>query len=163
MAQALVELPKRRTKTFLHPENRDLVLSMVASGFAFTFWNQINVRPSMLSDPGYQDQKEGLQRTMNISLLAILAMAAGLAIIYKNGGYTPAMIMAGTGVGMYLWTDFELNHTLQTGSDQSLIQQSQVQSDAVRAHSMSVLYHPGQNLSFETRALPPKRRKEHTM
>jgi hypothetical protein len=170
MGTPLVDLPNKRTSRFLHPENKDLVLSLVASGFVFTFWNSINIRPSLLTDPGYQDQREGIERTMNLSLLVVLAMAGGLAAIYGRNGYVPSLLMAATGVGMYIWTAGELNHQ-DVRSDTVLSQQNQetqqldTDASAVRINSSSVLYAPIQYYTarqhYTARALPPKRRKEH--
>lgn len=164
MGNPLVNLPNKRPKRFLHPENPDLVLSMVASAFIFTFWNAINIRPSLLTDPSYKDQRAGIERNMNISLLVILALSGGLAAIYGRDGYIPALCMTATGAGMYIWTTEELNHT-DTGSDTPLLQEPTTsQSDAVRIRSSSVLYASAPRTDrYITTSLPPKKRKEHSM
>ena len=151
MGTALVDLPKTQGKNFLNPENRDLVLSLVASGFVLTFWNAINIRPSMLTDPGYQDQKAGITRVMNLSFLVVVGMAAGLSVIYGRSGYIPSVLMVLTGAGMYAWSAAELNHQ-ESGT---VLQPEVVLNDAAaRATALSVLYTPV--------ALPPKRRREHS-
>lgn len=162
MGTSLVNLPKKHVRSFLHPENQDLVLSMVASGFVFSFWGSINIRPALLTDPSYQEQREGLVRTMNISLLLILAMAGGLSAIYGRRGYIPSLCMAATGAGMYIWTISELNRKV-TGSDAVLLQDSNIQtsdSDAVRIKPASVLYTPA---DYHITSLPPKKRREHSL
>jgi hypothetical protein len=164
MGKPFINLPHGRASRFLHPENPELILSMVASGFVFTFWNAINIRPSLLTDPSYKDQRGGIERNMNISLLIILAMAGGVAAIYKKPGYIPSLLMAATGAGMYIWTSAELNH-VDTGSGTVLSQEPSIsQSDAARMRSSSVLYADAlQTNRYNTTSLPLKKRKEHSM
>jgi hypothetical protein len=164
MGKPVINLPHGRASKFFHPENPELVLSMIASGFVFTFWNAINIRPSLLTDPSYKDQTVGIERNMNISLLVILAMAGGVAAIYGRGGYIPALMMASTGAGMYIWTTAELNH-VDTGSGIPLSQEPITsQSDTVRMKSSSVLYAESPRINhYSTSSLPIKKRKEHSM
>lgn len=151
MGTALINLPRKNTPAFFHPENRDLILSLAASGFAFSFWNAINLRPSLMTDPGYQDQKSGLERNMNITLAAIGIMAGVLSLIYGRNGYVPAALMVATGAGMYIWTTSELNHYR---SDTTL--PVTFQDGSVPARSMSVLYAP----SSESSAISPHVRRQ---
>jgi hypothetical protein len=151
MGTALINLPKKNTGSFFHPENRDLILSLAASGFAFSFWNAINLRPSLMTDPGYQDQKDGLERNMNISLLAIGLMAGVLSLIYGKNGYVPSALMIATGAGMYIWTTSELN---RYRSDTTL--PVTFQDGSVHVRSMSVLYTP----TSESAVIDPRTRRQ---
>lgn len=158
METVLGNLPKRKVNKFFHPESHELILSLAAAGVAFTFWNSINIRPSLLTDPAYQDQKTGLERNMNLSMLAISLMAAGISLVYGREGYIPSIIMFATGAGMYAWTAAELNRT----GDASSYNTPTALSDSVHPKSMSILYHPAGSI-YQPRALPPKTKREHAL
>ena len=156
MAQELITLPKKRVNRFFHPRSSDLILSMAGAGMVFTFWNAINIRPSLLTDPAYQSQKQGLELNMNISMAVISLLAVGVTAIYKERGYIATIAMIGVGAGMYAWTASQLNNIEATGETSSSV----TLSDSVRAKSMSVLYHPH---GYVETALPIKTRREHAM
>jgi hypothetical protein len=135
---------------------------MVASGFVFTFWNAINLRPSLLTDPLYQDQKTGLERNMNISLLVIFGMALGLTAIYGRSGYVPSICMAATGIGMYSWVSAELNHIDVTRSDTVSAASKHSPQDSVgNIPRFPILYAP--NNLYSTSSPPVKRRRERAI
>jgi len=109
MTTALISLPKKDTRSFWHPESQELILTAAAITTVFSFWNAVNIRPSILTDPGYNTQKEGIVHHMNLSLAVILGISTGFAAIYGKKGYLPATAAAGTGIIMYLWTKYELD------------------------------------------------------
>lgn len=154
MVKSLVDLPSKSNGEFLHPESPELILTLVAAGFAFSFWNTINIKPSMLTDTGYQKQREGLFRNMNLTLAAILGMSVGLGMIYHKIGYIPAMAMAGTGIGMYCWSAAELNRNLGSGEPYAEL----FKDVSVNQGAQSVLFSSTNATGF---AISPKRRREH--
>ena len=115
MTTGLVDLPKNKVSSFWHPESQELILTAAAMTTVFTFWNAINIRPSILTDPGYRDQAEGLKHHMNLSIAAILGISAAFAVIYGEKGYLPAVTAAGTGIVMYVWTNSEINKHTEEG------------------------------------------------
>ena len=160
METVLGNLPKKKVGKFFHPESDELILSLAAAGVAFTFWNSINIRPSLLTDPAYQQQIHGLERNMNMSMMVIAAMAAGVSLIYGRQGYIPSIVMFATGAGLYAWTAAELNNT----GDASLSNTPTALSDSVHPKSMSVLYHPaGSQTQYQSSAQPIKTKREHTL
>lgn len=104
----LIDLPTKKVSSFWHPESQELILTAAAMTTAFTFWNAVNIRPSILTDPGYQDQYEGLKHHMNLSMAVILGISLGFAAIYGEKGYLPALAAVGTGATMYIWTNAEI-------------------------------------------------------
>jgi hypothetical protein len=164
---ALIDLPRKSADKFWHPESTDLILTAAAMTTVFSFWNAINIRPSMLTDPGYQEQRVGIERNMKISLGVILGICAGFGLVYGRKGWIPAAAAAGTGVAMYLWTDSELkrNDPAETidGSG-SLYQDTFEPTDADASSLMtvvpeiqSVLFQP---MSVDSTAISGKKRKE---
>ena len=109
MPAAIINLPKKDVKSFWHPESQDLILTLAAVTSAFSFWNTINIRPSILTDPGYRDQYEGIKHHMNLTMIAILGISVGFAAIYGTKGYLPAAAAVSTGAVMYMWTNNEIN------------------------------------------------------
>lgn len=105
---ALIDLPKKSASKFWHPESQELILTAAAVTTVFTFWNAINIRPSILTDPGYRDQYEGLKHHMNLTMAAILGISVGFAAIYGEKGYLPAAASIGTGAVLYAWTYGEI-------------------------------------------------------
>jgi hypothetical protein len=115
MTTALIDLPKKSAKSFWHPESQELILTAAAMITTFEFWNAVNIRPSILTDPGYRDQYEGLKHHMNLSIAAILGISTAFALIYGRKGYLPALAAAATGATMYLWTSYELDRHTEEG------------------------------------------------
>lgn len=115
MTTALIDLPKKNVKSFWHPESQELILTAAAMVTTFEFWNAINIRPSILTDPGYRDQAEGIKHHMNLSLVVILGISTGFAAIYGEKGYLPAIAAAATGITMYAWTNYEINRHVEEG------------------------------------------------
>jgi len=164
---ALINLPKKSSNKFWHPESTDLILTAAAMTTVFSFWNAINIRPSMLTDPGYQEQRVGIERNMKISLGVILGICAGFGLVYGRKGWIPAAAAAGTGIAMYAWTDYELklhkSGELIDGSVASY-QDSIELADAdalslmtVVPEIQSVLFQP---MSLGSTAISRKKRKE---
>lgn len=164
---ALIDLPKKSTNKFWHPESTDLILTAAAMTTTFSFWNAINIRPSMLTDPGYQEQSEGIERNMKISLGVILGICAGFGLVYGRKGWIPAIAAAGTGIAMYAWTDYELKRhrhgELIDGSGSSYIEKiDQTEASALSMITtspeiQSVLFQP---MSMQSAEISVKRRKE---
>lgn len=100
---------RKNSKTFWHPDSRELILTAAAATAVFTLWNSINIRPAWLTDPKYKPRKEAIRHHMNLTLVAILGISAGIVAIYGKRGCIPAAAAAGTGITMYLWTNAELN------------------------------------------------------
>lgn len=160
MAQELIPLPKKSTNKFLHPSSRDLILSLAGAGLVFTFWNSINIRPSLLTDPAYQAQKAGLETNMVLSMGVISAMSLVVPLIYGKNGYVPGIVMFLTGAGMYVWTAAQLNN-LNTGDASSNPFPQPLLSSSIRG-SQSVLFHP-EGYNSQSDALPIKTRREHSL
>ena len=113
---ALIALPKKSVKSFWHPESQDLVLTAAAVTTTFAFWNAVNIRPAILTDPNYTDQAGGIIHHMNLSMWVIFGISAGFAVIYGEKGYIPALAAVCTGTTMYIWTKYELDrHLVGTG------------------------------------------------
>jgi len=123
---ALINLPKRSNHKFFSPNNSDLILTAAAMTASFSFWNAINIRPSMLVSPVYRAQRERIKYHMNISLAAIFGMSTLFAVIYGHKGYIPAAAAAGTGILMYAWTNSELNCDWSGSLYQELPQDQQI-------------------------------------
>ncbi len=162
---ALIDLPKRKSHKFWHPDSVDLILTAASMTAVFSFWNAINIRPSMLTDPGYQELRLGIERDMKISLVAILGISSAFALIYGKDGYIPAAAAAATGVGMYLWTDYELNNSNPVaeviGGSEDLYQDAIDKTDAssLRATSTNypLIFSP---MSLNQAALPRRKLKD---
>jgi hypothetical protein len=122
----LIDLPTKKVSSFWHPESQELILTAAAVTTAFTFWNAVNIRPSILTDPGYADQYEGLKHHMNLSMAVILGISAAFAAIYGERGYLPAVAAVGTGAVMYVWTNAEINKHVEakTLPDTSMVAES---------------------------------------
>lgn len=157
MFEALISVPKKKSvKKFWHPESQELILSAASITTAFIFWNTINIRPSMLTDPGYQEQKEGLQHHMNLSLAVILGISAAFSLIYGKQGYLAALAAASTGVTMYIWTSAELNRPRSGESYPS--EWVDVEPMGLKVHTeYPAMYRP---MEMGTTALKPKKRRE---
>jgi hypothetical protein len=115
MYESLIPLPKKDVNKFFHPESQELILTAAAVTTAFTFWNAVNIRPSILTDPGYSNQYEGIRHHMNLSLAVIVGLSATFALIYGVKGLLPSIAAASTGVVMYAWTNAELNKHSEDG------------------------------------------------
>jgi hypothetical protein len=135
---ALITMPKKNIKSFWHPESQDLILTAAAVTTTFAFWNAVNIRPAILTDPAYTDQAGGIIHHMKLSMWAILGISAGFAVIYGEKGYLPAVAAVCTGATMYFWTKNELDRHL-------------VGIDAV---------FPVDTTDADAASLSPKRRKE---
>ena len=155
MSKELIDLPKKRVNKFFDPESQDLILSIAAVGTVFTFWDAINIRPSLLTDPGYQEQKNGITRHMNLSFLVICGMALAFSLIYKKKGYIPALSAVGTGVMMYIWTSSELN---RVRSEKEYITETTTPV-LPPVQATSVLYQPSGYTTILS--IPQKTRREH--
>jgi hypothetical protein len=130
---SLIPIPKKGDKSFWHPDSQELILTAAAVTTVFTFWNAINIRPSILTDPGYRDQYEGLKHHMNLSMAVILGISVGFAAIYGERGYLPAAASIGTGAVLYAWAYGEmLKHPLE---EESLIE------NPLNAKSMEMRIH----------------------
>lgn len=132
---ALVDLPQKDVSKFWHPESHELILSSAAMITVFTFWNAINLRPSILTDPGYGDQYDGIRHHMNLSLAVILGISTAFAAIYGSKGYLPALAAAGTGVTMYVWTNMELSRHKDLGGLIPEQQDTDAEALSLRAHT----------------------------
>jgi len=147
--EGLIDLPKKVTHTLLHPSSIDLILSFVASGATFTFWNAINIKPSMLTDPGYQEYRNELAHHMNITMAIILLGSLGLSAVYKDKAYLASLSMIGTGAIMYVWSTSELYRLAGDETYPISFSDAAVRSDS----PFPQLWQPVR--------LPPKTRREH--
>jgi len=149
---ALVDLPSKDVNKFWHPESHELILSAAAMTTVFAFWNAINLRPSILTDPGYGDQYEGLRHHMNLSIAVILGISAAFAAVYGEKGYLPALAAAGTGVTMYIWTNAELSRH----KDYSIPDGDQSNTDA---EALSLHAHTDYPIMFQPMYIQKNRRE----
>lgn len=147
--EELIDLPKKVSHKLLHPSSTDLILSLVASGAAFTFWNAINIKPSMLTDPGYQEYRDELAHHMNITMAIILLGALGMSAVYKDRAYLASLSMIGTGAIMYIWSTSELYRLAGDETYPITFSDTAVHPDSV----FPQLWQPAR--------LPPKTRREH--
>jgi hypothetical protein len=110
----------------------------------------------MLTDPGYQEQKEGIQHHMNLSLAVILGMSAAFSLTYGKQGYLAALAAASTGVTMYIWTSAELNRP--RGGESYPAEWADTEPMGLKVHTdYPQMYRP---MGMETTVIKPKRRRE---
>jgi hypothetical protein len=156
MAGSLIPLPSKNPSAFWHPESHELILTLASITTAFSFWNAINIRPSLLTDPGYQEQKNRIQHHMNLSLMVILGISAGFALIYGKTGYLASLAAAGTGITMYVWTSNELNR--DRGEDQSPLNIVDMDPASLRIRTKyPVMFRP---MGMESTDITHKQRRE---
>lgn len=135
MTAGLVELPKKDSKSFWHPESHELILTSAAIITTFTFWNAINLRPSILTDPGYGDQYGGLRHHMNLSMAVILGISAMFAAVYGEKGYLPALGAISAGALMFVWTNTELSRHADLSGAIPEQQNTDAEALSLRAHT----------------------------
>ena len=157
MTAAIISLPKKDVKSFWHPESQELILTAAALTTVFSFWNAVNIRPAILTDPGYNDQAGGIIHHMNLSMAVILGISAAFAVLYGEKGYLPSAAAVGTGAVMYVWTKSELDRHFDS-RDAEIGDISDADASGLRIHTdYPALYRP---MVMQAATLTPKRRKE---
>ena len=93
-------------------KNEDVGLALLSISSAFGIWSAMNTSPVGMVSFAASNPKVAYAG-MNTGLAMILAISAGLALLYGKHGYIAAGTSAATGVGLWVWYD----HLLKTAPD----------------------------------------------
>ena len=85
---------------------QDVGLALLGVGSAMGTFSALNTSPVGLVSFGTDPSKIKITYSgMNVSLVIILASAAGIGLYYGKKGYAAAAVTGLTGVGLWLWYD----------------------------------------------------------
>jgi hypothetical protein len=83
---------------------QDIGIALLGITSAFGIWSAMNTSPVGMVKFAV-DRPDVTYRGMNIGLLLILALSAGIGLYYKRQGAAAAITTAATGAGLWLWYD----------------------------------------------------------
>lgn len=80
----------------------EIGLALLGVSSALGVWSSLNTSP--LGTVSFsQNNPEVAFTSMNLSLVVILGLGAGISMLYGEKGLAPGIATAVTGVGLYLW------------------------------------------------------------
>jgi hypothetical protein len=102
-----------------HGRKEQIGLSLLGSISAFSIWSAVN--PSFFTIKAFttKEQEKNVRFGMNIGVVLTLALAAALWFAYGKKGLAPALLTAGTGIGLWFTYRHMLKETLSSSSSSS--------------------------------------------
>lgn len=83
---------------------QDIGIALLGVTSAFGIWSAMNTSPVGMVTFAVE-RPEVTYRGMNVGLVLIGILSAGIALYYKRKGMAAAISTAATGVGLWLWYD----------------------------------------------------------